>query len=125
LSSFCFSLSSFQVPELDHHHMSTPPAWTSFHVAISINECHLAPSLRLDQPISNLHLEHRVSPNRFHQLAKTKQELSHVQRRHDLPALPPYAFIHPSASLLSRVRASPCTTWWSAATWSCPAPRPL
>jgi hypothetical protein len=29
--------------------MSTPP-WTLFHVAISIYECHLAPSLVLDHP---------------------------------------------------------------------------
>ena len=30
----------------------------------------------LDQPISKPHLEHRVSPNRFHQLTKTKLGLS-------------------------------------------------
>jgi hypothetical protein len=57
LSPFCFSLSSFPSPELDHHHMSTPSPWTSIHVAISIHECHLAPSLELDQPISNPHSE--------------------------------------------------------------------
>jgi hypothetical protein len=69
---FVFSLSSFLSSEIDHHHMSTPPPWTSFHVAISIHECHLDPSLGLDQPISNPHIEHRISPNRFHQLTKTK-----------------------------------------------------
>jgi hypothetical protein len=57
--------------------MSAPSPWTSFYVAISIHECHLAPSLGLDQPISNPHLEHRVSPSRFHQLIKTKLGLSH------------------------------------------------
>jgi hypothetical protein len=41
----------FQSSELDHRHMSTPLPWTSFHVAISIHECHLAPSLGLDHPI--------------------------------------------------------------------------
>ena len=53
-------------------HVSTPSPWSSLHVAISIHECHLAPSLELDQPISNPHFEHRVSPNMFHQLTKTK-----------------------------------------------------
>jgi hypothetical protein len=76
LAHFLFLCLLFQGPELDHHHMSTPSPWTSFHVAISIHECHLAPSLGLVQPISNPHLEHRVSPNRFHQLTKTKLGLS-------------------------------------------------
>jgi hypothetical protein len=58
----------------------SPSSWSSFHVAISIHECHLAPSLGLDQPISIPHLEHRVSPNRFHQLTKTK--LGHSVWRH-------------------------------------------
>ena len=68
---FVFLFLLFQTPELDHH-MFTPSPWSSFHVAISIHECHLAPSLGLDQPISHPHLEHRVSPNRFHQFFKTK-----------------------------------------------------
>ena len=76
---FVFLFLLFQGPELDHHHhMSTPPPWTSFHVAISIHKCHLAPSLGLDQPVPNPHLEYRVSPNRFHQLTKTKLGLSRV-----------------------------------------------
>ena len=76
LSPFCFSLSSFPNPGAWSSHVFTPSPWSSFHVAISIHECHLAPSLGLDQPISHPHLEHRVSPNRFHQLAKTNLGLS-------------------------------------------------
>ena len=73
LSPFCFFLFLlFKILNLDHHHMSTPSPWSSFYVAISTHECHIAPSLGLDQPISNSHLEHRVSQNRFHQLTKTK-----------------------------------------------------
>jgi hypothetical protein len=54
-----------------HHHHRLHFMWR-----ISIHECHLAPSLGLDQSISNPHLEHRVTPNRFHQLTKTKLGLS-------------------------------------------------
>ena len=103
LSLFYFSLSSFPSPELDHHNMSTPSPWSSFHVAISIHECHLAPSLGLDQPISNSHLEHRVSQNRFHQLTKTKLGRS--------PAYPNHSpFPSPIPNSRSRLAFSSPTT---------------
>jgi len=94
---FVFLFLLFQVPELDHHHMSTPPSWTSFHVAISIHECHLAPSLGLNQPISNPHLEHKVSPNRFHQFSKIKLGLL-ARPRPSAGAAGSYQVVPPSSA---------------------------
>ena len=62
---FAFFFLLFQVRTLIIITCPTPSPWTS-----------IAPSLGLDQPISISHLEHRVSPNGFHQFTKTKLELS-------------------------------------------------
>jgi hypothetical protein len=59
--------------------MSTPPPWTSFHVAISIHECHLTPSLWIGPSYLVTHLDARINLNRFHQLAKTKLGLSRMR----------------------------------------------
>ena len=50
--------------------------WSSSHVQHHHHGLHICSTLGLDQPISIPHLEHRASPNGFHQLSETKLGLS-------------------------------------------------